>query len=196
MRGVSINMEESMSLPDIDSHCGKHFIYRDFIECSDTWNRTRVDNLPKKIDTYRAIEAITDTILDPAQEAFGKVYLTYGFSSATLVKEIKKNPYPNITPSGDQHAGAEVNRNNSLICKRLGIAVDFYVGGVSSLEVACWVAENTNFDRLYFYSPHCPFHVSYGPEHNKSIVYMKGFLGGRHQPYVINKEKLRNLKLC
>ncbi len=68
--------------------------------------------------------------------------------------------------------------------------------GKQWLEVACWVAENMNFDRLYFYSAHSPFHVSYGPEQNRSIVYMEGFIGGRHQPYVMNVEKLRDLKTC
>jgi hypothetical protein len=183
-------------LPSIDDQCGTHFTYRDFIECSDSWKRTRVENIPQQIDTYQAIDQITREILDPVQEEFGKVYLTYGFSSAALVKEVKTHPYPNISPSGDQHAGCELNRNGNLICKRRGIAADFYVGGVSSHQVACWVAENTNFDRLYFYSAHSPFHVSYGPEHNRSIVYMEGFIGGRHQPYVINVEKLRDLKTC
>ena len=185
-----------MNLPDIDTKCGKHFRYRDFIECSYTWNKTRVDNIPKQIETYRSMEAITSEILDPVQEEFGKIILTYGFSSAALVKEIKINPYPNITPSRDQHAGSELNRNKALICKRRGIAVDFYVGGVSSHIVACWVAENTNYDRLYFYSTHSPFHVSYGPDQSKSIVYMKGFLGGRHQPYVLTTGKFSGLKLC
>ncbi|QPB72223.1 hypothetical protein D5125_16970 [Magnetovirga frankeli] len=185
-----------MELPNIDDKCGLHFSYRDFIECSDTWKKTRIRNVPQQIDTYRAIERITQEILDPVQEYFGKVNLTYGFSSPTLVKEIKKNHYPNITPSGDQHSGSELNKNNKLICDRRGIAVDFYVGGVSSLVVACWVAENTNYDRLYFYSPHSPFHVSVGPENNKAIVYMKGFLGGRHQPYIYSLEKLKVHNEC
>ena len=104
-----------------------------------------------------------------------------------------KNSYPNITPAGDQHSSCELNRNGKPRCPRLGIAVDFYVGGVSSHEVACWVATDTDFDRLYFYSPHNPFHVSVGPDESRSIVHMKGFLGGRHQPHVINIDKFLNL---
>ena len=167
-----------MPLPNIDSSCGTYFTYRDFIECSDSWWRTRVENTPQQVETYQAIEQLTKAILDPVKEQFGKVYLTYGFSSETLVKEVKTNPCPNITPAGDQHAGCELNRNDNLICKRQGIAVDFYVGGVSSQTVACWVAEHTPFDRPYFYSAHSPFHVSHGPENNRSIVYMEGYLGG------------------
>jgi hypothetical protein len=25
--------------PDLDEQCGRHFTYRDFVECSDTWWR-------------------------------------------------------------------------------------------------------------------------------------------------------------
>jgi len=133
---------------------------------------------------------MTEEILDPVEEEFGKVYLTYGYSSPALVKAIKQNPYPNITPSGDQHSGSELNRNENLICDRRGIAVDFYVGGVSSLIVAQWVASNTNFDRLYFYSAHRPFHVSIGPDNSKLVMYMRGYLGGRFQPIRYNLDKL------
>ncbi len=182
-----------METSSIDAKCGEHFTYRDFIECSDSWKKSRVGNIPKQLGTYQAMERISKGILDPVYEKFGQTYLTYGFSSATLVKEIKKNPFPNITPAGDQHASCEFNRNGNPICKRLGIAVDFYVGGVSSHEVACWVVKNTNFDRLYFYSPHSPFHVSVGEDETRSIVHMKGFLGGRHQPHVMNVDRFLNL---
>lgn len=185
-----------MALPDLDEKCSNYFTYRDFVECSDSWKRTRVSNVPRVVDTYLAIAAIAKNILDPVQEKFGKIYLTYGFSSAALIKEIQAKPYPNITPSGDQHSGCELNSKRKPICRRGGMAVDLYVGGVSSQVVACWVADNTEFDRLYFYSPRSPFHVSCGPENNRSIVYMKGFLGGRHQPYVLTAEKLREISAC
>ncbi|MBF0220023.1 MAG: hypothetical protein HQL49_10935 [Gammaproteobacteria bacterium] len=185
-----------METPGIDEQCGKHFVFRDFFECSDTWRKTRIENIPRELDTYHAIKAITEEILDPVQDEFGKVRITYGFSSAALVKEIKKNPYPNITPSTDQHSGHELNKNNTLICKRRGIAVDFYVDGISSQLVACWVAENTNFDRLYFYSSHSPFHVSFGPERSKSIIWMEGYIGGRHQPHNYTLDKLKALRAC
>ena len=51
-------------LPSINGQCGTHFTYRDFIECSDSWKRTRVDNVPQQIDTYQAIDQITREILD------------------------------------------------------------------------------------------------------------------------------------
>lgn len=189
-------MESNVELPDIDSKCGEYFTYRDFIECSNTWKTTRIGNIPKQIETYQSIDQITAEILEPVEREFGKIYLTYGYSSQSLVKAIKQNTYPNITPSGDQHSGSELNRNGNLICDRKGIAADFYIGGINSLIVAQWVAKNTSFDRLYFYSPHSPFHVSIGPENNKKIMYMKGYIGGRHQPITYSFKKLLAHREC
>lgn len=173
-----------MELPDINSPCGKYFTYKDFFECSDTWKAYKIDNTPKEMATFASIKELCSEILDPVWDKFGEVKLTYGFSSPALVKLVQWQKFPNITQSSDQHSGWELNRNGSPICRRLGIAVDFYVAGCSSLEVAQWVAMSTNFDRLYFYSVHRPFHVSVGPECKKSIVWMDGFRGGRHQPRV------------
>lgn len=178
-----------MELPDLDSSCGKYFTYRDFAECSDTWRAYKIDNIPKEPGTYEAIRKMCSEILDPVWEKFGEVKLTYGFSSPALVNLVKKQKFPNVTESTDQHAGSEINRNGNNICSRLGIAVDFYVKGCSSLLVAQWVVRNTNFDRLYFYSPHRPFHVSVGPERKRSIVWMDGYRGGRHQPKVQTIER-------
>lgn len=179
--------------PNIDSPCGDNFVYRDFLECSDTWKKTHVENVPKQLETYKSIAYLCSEILDPVWKNFGEVKLTYGFSSPALVKEVKRNPYPNITPNGDQHAGSERNTRGNLICTRQGIAVDFYVGGVNSLEVAKYVVQETRFDRLYFYSPHRPFHVSIGQDESRSIVWMDGYRGGRHQPRLLSIDRFLNM---
>jgi len=85
---------------DVDRQVGKHFSYRDFIECSDSWKRTLVDNVPVQSATYQAIDLLVERVLDPVSEKFGRVILTYGFSSSALVKDVKQIAYPNITPSG------------------------------------------------------------------------------------------------
>ena len=54
-----------MELPNLDSPCGKHFTYRDFIECSDTWRTYKIDNIPKEPETYQSIQQICREILDP-----------------------------------------------------------------------------------------------------------------------------------
>lgn len=179
-----------MNTSDLDKPCGKNFTFRDFVECSATWERTRVDNTPKQPETFKAMEKMAEKILDPVFKKFGGVALTYGFSSPALVKELRKMSYPNIHPAGDQHSGCEQNRAGNLICKRKGFAVDFYVPGFSSHVAAKWVIENTPFDRLYYYSAHRPFHVSVGPENNRLIVKMNGYKGGRHMPQNLTSEQL------
>jgi len=134
-------MVTPLELPHVDEKCGEHFTYRDFFECSDSWKKYPVSNITKQLETYRAIERLCSDILDHVWSTFGEVNLTHGFSSPTLVAEIKKNKFPNITPTGDQHAGCELNSRGKLICSRRGIAVDFYVSGQSSLEIARWVAK-------------------------------------------------------
>ncbi len=137
---------------------------------------------------------MAEALLDPLCDCFCKPVLTYAFASPQLVKQIKKNSYPNINPPGDQHAGCELNTRGKPVCKRLGLAVDIYVPGFSAHQAACWIVSNTPFDRLYFYSKHRPFHVSIGPENSKAIVFMQGFLGGRHQPRVMKSEGFLQLR--
>ena len=50
------------------------------------------------------------------------------------------------------------------------------------LEVARWVVANTPFDRLYFYGPDLPIHVSYGPDHSRQVVRMVAGKTGRLIP--------------
>jgi hypothetical protein len=171
---------------NLDDECGRHFRYRDFVECSETWWRTRVHNVPQQPETYLAISDLVATVLDPLSDHLGRPVLTYAFSSPALTKLIKRVPYPNISQPGDQHASCELNTRGTLICTRRGMAVDIYVPGVSSFVAASWVVANTAFDRLYFYSEHRPFHVSAGPEQNKSITIMRGYKGGRHSPSTIS----------
>lgn len=172
-----------MSLPDLDEACGRHFTYRRFVECGDTWRRTRIDNAPRNTETYAAMRALAEAVLDPITNRFGEIELTYAFASARLTKEILKIAYPNVTPRGDQHAGCELNARGTPICSRLGQAVDLRVPGRSSREVAAWVALNTPFDRLYFYADDRPFHVSHGPETKGMLLRMRGKKGGNHTPW-------------
>jgi hypothetical protein len=68
------------------------------------------------------------------------------------------------------------------ICPRLGAAVDFIVEDENMREVADWIAENTPFDRLYFYSDNRPIHVSYGPEQKREYVDLVTTDAGRQIP--------------
>jgi hypothetical protein len=177
-----------MLLPfNIDAPCGRYFRYRDLIECGDTWHQLRTvgsapSNIPQERETISAIQDICSTILDPVVDAFGKVLLTYGFSSAELAAKIACR----ISPSLDQHAGCEKTKSGRAICDRAGMAADFHVPAVSSTELARWVCSTARFDRLYFYGPNNPLHVSVGPANTGQVVMMEMGPSGRRIPRVVS----------
>ncbi|MCK9609425.1 MAG: hypothetical protein M0R33_23600 [Methylomonas sp.] len=76
----------------------------------------------------------------------------------------------------------ELNTKKSLICPRLGAAVDFIVDDENMREVADWIAENTPYDRLYFYGENRHIHVSYGPEQRRKYVDLVIIESGRQVP--------------
>ena len=96
------------------------------------------------------------------------IKLTYGFCSLELAKEIPGR----IAPKLDQHASHEKKRSGKFICERLGAACDFIVEDEDMEEVANWVSENTNFDRVYFYDSGKPIHVSWFLESSRQMTRM------------------------
>jgi DNA phosphorothioation-associated putative methyltransferase len=155
-------------LPQLYEYCGRYFKYRDLLECGETWQETRIVNLPRNPDTYNALYALTARVIDPIIDYFGMVKLTYGFCSSELAKAIPAR----IAPKLDQHASHECSRVRQPICDRLGAAVDFLIEDEDMVEVAKWIAENLSFDRLYLYGPNRPIHVSYGPQMLHQVIIM------------------------
>ena len=176
--------EKYMTNPDLDESCGRYFRFRQFFECSETWELTSAtdpfDNVPLQLATFDAIRVLCRKVLDPLYDhvstlsGFSELKLTYAFASAELVRRVRaRNTYPNITPHSDQHAGCEFNRNGQPICERFGQAVDLICPGISSALVAAWASQNTQFDRLYFYDETRPFHISAGPGNARQIIVMR-----------------------
>jgi hypothetical protein len=178
---------------DLDEPCGEHFTYRDLVACGETFHRLTeeagapFDNVPRAAETFAAMRALCAAVLDPVVRRFGPLELTYAFASPRLTRQITGL----IHPPGDQHAGHESNRAGKPICPRLGLSADFRVPGADSREVARWVAENTAFDRLYYYASDRPFHVSVGPDHTRQIVNMWRGPSGRLIPRVVGVDFLR-----
>jgi DNA phosphorothioation-associated putative methyltransferase len=168
----------SRSIPDLDERCGNYLTYRQIIECGVTQQATGIPNLPKQANSYNAIFDLAINILDPVIDYFGMIRLTYGFCSNELGKYIKKR----VAPKLDQHAAHELNTKKNLICPRLGAAVDFLVDDENMREVADWIAENTPYDRLYFYGEDRPIHISYGPEQKKEYVNLVVTDSGKQVP--------------
>lgn len=168
----------SEAIPDLDTPCGRHFTYRDFINCGETQLQTGVENRPRQAESYNALYDLATRVIDPVIEYFGMIELTYGFCSHRLAKLIKGR----IAPELDQHAAHECNRLGMPICKRLGAAADFLVRDEDMRGVARWIVENLPFDRLYYYGTDRPVHVSFGPESNREAFEMRASPNGRLIP--------------
>lgn len=168
-------LKRSRDIPSLDDKCGQRFMFRDLIECGETWTTTKVDNSPQNPESYNSLADLARYVLDPVVDYFGAIRLTYGFCSRALGNMIAKG----VAPALDQHASCERTRTGRLICRRGGAAVDFIVEDEDMAGVADWIAQNLPFDRLYFYGPDRPIHVSYGPEHRGQFIVMKEHDGRR-----------------
>ena len=171
-------LTRSQCIPELDDFCGQNLTYRQLIECGETQHNTGVANCPKQPESYTALFDLATQILDPVIDYFGMIDLTYGFCSHELGKHIKRR----VAHKLDQHAAHELNTKKNLICSRLGAAIDFIVVDENMREVADWVAENTPFDRLYFYGVDRPIHVSYGPDQKREYIDLVRTKTGRQIP--------------
>jgi len=178
-------------LPSIDEKCGENYTFRDLCDCGETKKNAQVLNVPKQLDSYRALTDLALNVIDPVIDMYGPIILTYGFSGHELSKKIMKGIAPNL----DQHSAYETNSKGKQICSRGGAAIDFIVPDKDMHDVAVWLIQNCDFDRLYFYGKGRPIHVSYGPEHSKQIVQLKRLEeSGKIVPYVLPVHKFLNLR--
>lgn len=171
-------LRPSTSIPDLDERCGRFLRYRDLIECGETQSRLGIDNKPLRVESYNALYDLAVHVLDPVIDYFGGIRLTYGLCTSELGKHIKRR----VAPKLDQHAAAEFNSLGDSICHRGGAACDFLVDDENMQEVADWIIDNTRFDRLYYYGPTRPLHVSYGPEQSSSAFSLHETPSGSLRP--------------
>ena len=167
-----------MSEELLDQACSRHLTFRTWLEAGETGRRVRVPNLPQQPETWAALQGLAKGILDPVIEEFGPVEVTYGFASRALTRHVPGR----IDPSRDQHAGHELRPDGKPVCSRRGQAADFVTSSVCSGRVAAWIVTHLLFDRLYFYGPERPLHVSMGPENARAIVVMVEGPSGRRIP--------------
>lgn len=165
---VGFNLVRSSDVPGLDAPCGRHYRFRDLVECGRTWITHKPSNVPARAESYNALCDLATEILDPVIEYFGGIELTYGFSSPNLARRIRGG----IAPELDQHAACEVAQSGRPVCSRRGAAVDFLVRDEDMSEVATWIAEHCRFDRMYLYGGDRPLHVSIGPENSRAIYRM------------------------
>lgn len=132
------------------------------------------DNRPSG-DSQQQLALLEQQILIPIGNALGTTRITYGFTSHPLLLHILKHSPGDMAPDIDQHASMEVNSRGNRICKRGGAACDFYVEGFEQRmhEVAKFICENLDFDRLYFYGSDKPLHISIGPDNSHYALIRK-----------------------
>ncbi len=173
----------------LDDPCGDHFTYRDLIECGITQAKYKIPNLPIEPESYRALKDLASNILDPVWEKYGPIALTYGFSSPELIRQIPGR----IAPYLDQHAAHEKRRDGKLICQRSGAACDFKIKDKNMRGVAEWTFLNTPVDRLYFYGPNDPIHVSFSDNRAHQFVEMLLHDNGKRYPRVVRLVTINNV---
>jgi hypothetical protein len=150
------------------------------------WYKARhpidINNTPQSPTTVKSLEMLVAELLLPIERKFGRILITYGFTSASLSRHIKKHTPAGTAPNIDQHAAHEVNGNHTEICDRGGSACDFIVQNSSMADVTRFIVENLNFDRLYYYGGNRPIHVSVNEQSNRHLQIMAVSTAGRRIP--------------
>ena len=160
---------------------GKYLTLEEFCTCTNTYQKyvLQINPFPQNLtETLPAIQDLAHFILEPIIDYFGidNFRLTYGFCSQDLKKYLaKKDPETGqkngrVTPEIDQHIAHEINKNGKYYCQRLGAACDFMIVGEKSDRIIDWIlSQQLPFDSLYYYGAERPIHISYGPQHKRSI---------------------------
>jgi len=181
-----LNLIESTSIPQLEQKCGRYLSFKELIHCGETQARLGSPNLPLNPKTYNALYSLSEELLDPVIAYFGSIRLTYGFCSASLVSKINSR----IAPKLDQHASHECNKHGIPICDRLGAAVDFIVEDEDMVEVAQWISDNLQFDRMYIYGREKPLHISYSTNTSRLVTFMCASSFGRLMPRSCSPEDI------
>ncbi|MFA0357004.1 hypothetical protein AB4525_08820 [Vibrio breoganii] len=126
-------------------------------------------------DSNKSLEELAHHILEPIEAELGEVTVSYGFNSSELNRYVQRVNARDTGPKEDQHAAHELNLAGKRICTRDGAAADVWVKGYENKMnlVAKYIIEQLPFDRLYYYGPDRPIHISFGPEHSRYIQYRR-----------------------
>ena len=160
--------------PEAPVDSRSHFLCK----CGETQTTLKIDNLPRIPESYAALYDLARNILDPVIEYFGAIRLTYGFCSNNLRRHIKVHVAPHL----DQHAAYELNSKDELVCPRIGAAADFLVEDENMYEVVRWIHDNLEYDRMYYYGPDRPIHVSYSKTPMREITELHDRADGKRIP--------------
>lgn len=158
-----------MKKNSLEALCSQYFTWADLISAGETAGTSPMRNLPRAKRTFDALASMAAAILDPIVLNLNRPTITYAFSGPSNISKIRRK----IAPTVDQHASFECWPNGNRICPIGGAAVDFFVPGRTSIEVASFVITMLDFDALYFYGPEKPIHVSWSESPRGLVVEMK-----------------------
>lgn len=164
-----MNFKKNSSERNLHENCSQHFCWLDLIDCGETMASSDISNIPDSDETWMALSNLARCVLDPVVDKFGRIQLTYCFSSPRLSSRIKRS----IAPRRDQHASHEKLANGNPVCGLGGAAADFFAIDFPSTETASFIVEHLPFDALYFYGSSRPAHVSWSRSPRKLVVEMK-----------------------
>lgn len=162
----------------------KHPISKKLFNWYQEKHAINIDNIPKESESINSVMLLITEILLPIYQKFGNINITYGFISSELNRYIQKNSPSGTCPSIDQHSASELNQANNNICKRHGLACDFFVEGYESEmdTIMLFIVKNLEFDKIYYYGKNNPIHVSVGNKSEKHLQIMNVSDKGRRIP--------------
>ena len=164
-----MNYKKRPAERNLTDKCSRHFCWLDLIDCGETMASSDISNIPESDETWMALSNLARCVLDPIVDQFGRIDLTYCFSSPRLSSRIRRS----IAPRRDQHASHERLENGNQVCKLGGAAADFVAREFPSAETASFIVEHLPFDALYFYGSSRPVHASWSHSPRKLVVEMK-----------------------
>ena len=149
----------------------RHFWMREFLY-SEIGNIHRVPNIPDAPDLAIARgRALCETLLDPLEETFGRVFVRSGFRSAELNAygnsnrlNCARNDYPlecHIWDVPDVPvAGASVV---------IPWFADRYADGRDWRDLAWWLHDHLDYSELWFFPKLCAFNIAWRPVPQRRI---------------------------
>ncbi|WP_371187842.1 hypothetical protein [Thalassotalea maritima] len=162
----------------------KHDLAKRVINWYEKKHDFELSNFPETSLSVEAIATLLKCILIPIEKELGTIFITYGFVSGKLNTFIQKNNPVGTSPSIDQHSSHEHNAKHKVICKRGGVASDFYVTGYEKNmdRVVDFIVNNLEFDRIYYYGKDRPIHVSVSHEMHRHLQLMSLTKDGKRIP--------------
>lgn len=141
-----------------------------------------IDNQPTSLQSRASLELLLNELLIPIERKFGKVEVTYGFTSTALMQYVAKNSPRGTCPKLDQHSSYEVNSKGRQVCDRGGAACDIYANNIDSADIVRFIVNELSYDRIYFYGNQRPLHISVNLAPNSHLQVMKENINGKRYP--------------